>query len=212
MRKRTPRVQVSKPHVMQTAERRGIAPVRRTLDESSQRQMKQVLDALRDEIGIDARLFGARSLSTTIIGFSRLKARNPAKLPPTCDIARKIPSSHHPLSAQLGGLGVFGAGNNKLGFKLVSPDIEGEIDQFETEFARRGYRLTKDRNRPDGALPHLSLGQLFEDQIPRFSDPMTLSGLEALPVVSVAMGQRITFEPVPQALDMHPVRHHPDQL
>ena len=158
---------------------RGIYAVRRPISPESVEYFDNIITNLKPEMENESRLFDSDSLGVTVIGFNRFDNRHKRFGMATREIAEKIPSSSQQIEVNLGKIGIYGSGiKHKIGFEIISPELETEVMDFETQFNESGSNLRRDFNKPDGEMNlHLCVGLMYEDHIGHFTAPETLSRL-----------------------------------
>jgi hypothetical protein len=185
--------QHKKPSSKKLVSERGVYAVRRSVSPLSVDYIDCIISNLQPEMENASRLFDKDSLGVTIIGFSRFDDRHKRFGQPTHEIAKNVPSSSRETKVLLGRMGIYGSGaKHKLGFEIISSELETEVLDFEAEFKASGSKLRRDPNKPSSELNlHLCVGLMYEDHIGHFNDDQTLtrlgnvamSGLDYLPVI-----------------------------
>ena len=187
--------QTSKKLSKQLISERGIYAVRRQLHPDSVPFFQGMVDNLQPELDNVARLFDPESIGVTIIGFTRFNDNHKRKGLATSEIAERVATSNSPVEIKLGEMGIYGSGSkHKLGFEVVSSDIEDEIFNFEEAFKKSGTTLRRDVNKPSGVLGiHACIALMYEDHLGHFNDPAILQRLGSIAVTNL--------EPIPIYLD-----------
>ena len=185
--------QNKKPSIKKLVSERGVFAVRRPVSHESVEYIDSIITNLQPEMENASRLFDKESLGVTIVGFTRFDDRHKRFGTPTKEIAQNVPSSNDSIKVYLGRMGIYGSGSkHKLGFEIISPELETEVLDFEEEFKASGSKLRRDPNKPSAELNlHLCLGLMYEDHIGHFNDDQILtrlgnvamSGLDYQPVI-----------------------------
>ena len=119
----------------------------------------------------------------------------------TESVIREIESVHQPIVVSLGRMAIFGSDKKaKLGFSIVSDELEHEESLITQSYANRGYKLRRDPNSDGFYHPHLSVALLYSDAIANFSDERALERLEVI----VRLGEKVTNEVVLNPVELLP--------
>lgn len=149
---------------MTRANQRGIFAVRRRLDPVSYSVFEELEQKILPFMGPKDHIYTPKTLGVTVVGFNRYTTRHQKEGPETFGVNRCIPQLRRQIAARIGELGLFGVGENrKLGFRLVSEELESEIEDIENFYLDAGFPLKPDRHNGtrEEYLPHISWGSLF---------------------------------------------------
>lgn len=165
------------------ADKRGIFAIRRLIDPKESDKLTAAMSPLIPELGGAGRLFIPKTLGVTVVGFSRFSKQHIQTGPATRDFVDTVSSVREAKDILLGKLDVFGSGSEyKLGFHIDSPWMHEEVAGYEKVLEERGYPLTTfGGNLEEKYVPHLSIGNLYSDEIVgHFKVPSTLERLTNL--------------------------------
>lgn len=156
----------------QRANERGVFAVRRPIDPQSFDLFDEIEDKLTPRFRGKDRLFTPKTITVTVLGFSRFSEVHKESGPPTSDIVSEVSSFKEPVIVRLGRLGIYGNEEDKLAFELhghnraSGPQLEDEIEMCEKVSESLGFPLVDDYFSTDGYVPHCSIAGLHRSNVP----------------------------------------------
>lgn len=189
------------------ANSRGVFAIRRPIHEDSFEVFEEINERLTPRFRGTDRLFTKKTITVTVIGFSRFNNDHWDEGPATSSIMSKVPSLKETIPVALGKLGVFGIRNNhKLAFELLPHNLDGsqpqlhdEITACEDAYTEAGFALEPDGFSNSGYVPHCSIGSLHRSNVVEHRKKQVLDQYDR---VASALGSIIWLAPPRRAQEL----------